>query len=197
MAKAATASSAGSKKKAAAPTFSSSSSSSSAKPKAKKPSSSSSTPPPPPPPSDTTQSISRIDAAQAAKAVQALLTHHAKHQATKKSQGGKQDLLASEAGDFVLVQLALARIPERISPKPIPIPLPHPLHGAADAEEEHAVCLIVKDSDKSKVTKALATLKLEGMSEVVGLQELRTDYREWAERRKLRDGRFFSSLGGT
>lgn len=36
--------------------------------------------------------------------------------------------------------------------------------------------------------RALQALKLEGVSEVVGLQELRTDYKEFQERRKLRDG---------
>ena len=138
------------------------------------------TPPPP----------SRIDAAQASKAVQALLQHYAKHQAAVAiKKGGKQDLLASEAGDYILVQVALAKIPERVSPKPVPIRLPHPLHGSGkDDEEEHAVCLIVKEDDKAKVKKALAAMKMEGVSEVVGLQELRTDYKEFQERRKLRDG---------
>jgi|EP00624_Nannochloropsis_granulata_P003214 hypothetical protein len=133
---------------------------------------------------------SRIDAGQASKAVQALMQHYAKHQAAVASKkGGKQDLLASEAGDYILVQVALAKIPERVSPKPVPIRLPHPLHGSGkDDEEEHAVCLIVKEDDKAKVKKALAVMKMEGVSEVVGLQELRTDYREFQERRKLRDG---------
>ena len=36
--------------------------------------------------------------------------------------------------------------------------------------------------------RALQALKLEGVSEVVGLQELRTDYKDYQERRKLRDG---------
>ena len=97
--------------------------------------------------------------------------------------------MASEAGDYILVQVALAKIPERVSPKPVPIRLPHPLHGSGkDDEEEHAVCLIVKEDDKAKVKKALAVMKMEGVSEVVGLQELRTDYKEFQERRKLRDG---------
>ncbi len=118
------------------------------------------------------------------------MQHYAKHQAAVASKkGGKQDLLASEAGDYILVQVALAKIPERVSPKPVPIRLPHPLHGSGkDDEEEHAVCLIVKEDDKAKVKKALAVMKMEGVSEVVGLQELRTDYREFQERRKLRDG---------
>jgi len=137
---------------------------------------------------------SRIDAAQASKAVQALLQHYAKHQAAVASKkGGKQDLLASEAGDYILVQVALAKIPERVSPKPVPIRLPHPLHGSGkNDEEEHAVCLIVKEDDKAKVKKALAVMKMEGVSEVVGLQELRTDYKEFQERRKLRDGEWSS-----
>lgn len=123
--------------------------------------------------------------------MQALLQHYAKHQAAVASKkGGKQDLFASEAGDYVLVQVALAKIPERVSPKPVPIRLPHPLHGSGkDDEEEHAVCLIVKEDDKAKVKRALAVMKMEGVSEVVGLQELRTDYREFQERRKLRDGK--------
>ncbi len=45
-----------------------------------------------------------------------------------------------------------------------------------------------QEEDKGKVKRALQALKLEGVSEVVGLQELRTDYKEFQERRKLRDG---------
>ena len=95
------------------------------------------------------------------------------------------------------MQVALAKIPERVSPKPVPIRLPHPLHGSGkDDEEEHAVCLIVKEDDKAKVKKALAVMKMEGVSEVVGLQELRTDYKEFQERRKLRDGEWSSGYFG-
>lgn len=41
------------------------------------------------------------------------------------------------------------------------------------------------------VKKALEALKLPGVSTVVGLQELRVDYRKYEERRKLRDGTYF------
>lgn len=46
----------------------------------------------------------------------------------------------------------------------------------------------MQEEDKGKVKRALGALKLEGVSEVVGLQELRTDYKDFQERRKLRDG---------
>lgn len=46
-----------------------------------------------------------------------------------------------------------------------------------------------QEEDKGKVKQALDALKLEGVSEVVGLQELRTDYKQYQERRKLRDGK--------
>lgn len=48
--------------------------------------------------------------------------------------------------------------------------------------------LLPQETDKGKVKRALQSLKLEGVSEVVGLQELRTDYKDFQERRKLRDG---------
>src|SRR6056297_2233168 len=85
---------------------------------------------------------SRVDATQATRAVEALLQHNARHQALVASKKSKQDLLASEAGDYILIQIALAKIPERVSPKPVPLSLPHPLHGSGgDDDEDHAVCL--------------------------------------------------------
>lgn len=110
-------------------------------------------------------------------------------QADKAKAGKKPSLLADEGEDgedLVFVQVALARIPERASPKPVPIKLPVPLYRAG--KDDHAICVIVKEADKGKVKRALAALRLDGVSEVVGLQELRTDYKDYQERRKLRDG---------
>lgn len=39
--------------------------------------------------------------------------------------------------------MALARIPERVSPKPVPIKLPVPLYRAGK-DADHATCVIVK-----------------------------------------------------
>lgn len=41
---------------------------------------------------------------------------------------------------------------------------------------------------KAAVKKALQELKIDGAADVVGLQELRTDYKQYQDRRTLRDG---------
>lgn len=45
-----------------------------------------------------------------------------------------------------------------------------------------------QEDSKAAVKKALQELHIEGASEVVGLQELRTDYKQYQDRRTLRDG---------
>ena len=74
---------------------------------------------------------SRVDATQATACRENMLQHNARHQALVASKKSKQDLLASEAGDYILIQIRLPKIPERVSPKPVPYHCPTPSTVAA------------------------------------------------------------------
>uniref|UniRef100_A0A7N0VC43 Ribosomal protein L1 n=1 Tax=Kalanchoe fedtschenkoi TaxID=63787 RepID=A0A7N0VC43_KALFE len=100
------------------------------------------------------------------------------------------DLLAQDDDYFNLI-VTLLNIPSKDRRITYRIELPTPLHSATDTE----ICLIVGDRRKSQVRKMRSDLKEKavvtpeeaGVSKVLKISKLKSDYRAFEEKRKLRD----------
>eukprot|EP00903_Cladosiphon_okamuranus_P005344 g5340.t1 len=98
----------------------------------------------------------------------------------KSSAVGKPSLVEGE-GEVVLAQIALHKIPGNVSAKPIPIAIPHPLRQREDCD----MCLIVKDNAKAWIKDMVEKEPVEGLTKVIKLDKLRTQYKEFKDRRQL------------
>jgi ribosome biogenesis protein UTP30 len=115
-----------------------------------------------------------LDAAQVARAAQALLTH-----VQRESSG----LLDDEPPVHVLI--ATKQMPKAVGKaaacKPIPLKLPHPYLDLDDAE----VCLITKDPQREFKDRLAA----EGVrAKVIGVSKLKKKYHEYEAKRQLLNG---------
>ena len=144
-----------------------------------------------------------IDKSLLTKAVQALVKHHNDTVTKAHQESNTTPLLGSDVA--IHVQFSLARVPEKISHRPIRLNLPHPLCRFPsleknddpsikhEKEEDHLddveVCLIVKDEAKPAIKelidafphhKAMARIK-----KVLTLTSLRKKYGKYADRREL------------
>jgi ribosome biogenesis protein UTP30 len=106
--------------------------------------------------------------------VNALLKHH-----SNKSESGKKSLI--ETPDTISLIVALTKIPEKGKVGGIPIALPNSLFDA----DENEMCMFVKEDAKDKVRTSLTEHPVEGLTKVIGLGKLRTNYKRYEERRKL------------
>jgi ribosome biogenesis protein UTP30 len=121
------------------------------------------------------------------RAVTALLVHHA--ESTEQSK----DLLGNDAP--VQVQFGLEVAPSRAHVKPIPLDIPHPLWKRGECADDKAdvpsVCLIVKQESKTEIKDLLERIAGDmvlggcAVKKVLGLQSLRTNYRDYSQRRDL------------
>jgi ribosome biogenesis protein UTP30 len=92
------------------------------------------------------------------------------------------DLLVS-AGEKVLVQITLKRVPGKSSPKPLRIVVPHPI-----LDEETDMCLFLKKEDKPKIKEILmedSATKVPSVKKIITLDKLRTSYKQYAQKREL------------
>jgi ribosome biogenesis protein UTP30 len=131
---------------------------------------------------------SEVEPALLSKAIGALLKHHA------KTNESKQDLLGTDQPIFV--QLALSKVPEQTSSRPVRVEIPHPLHRLSTQEgddmdeddlEEVEVCLLVKDESKVWVKELIEQLPehLSQIKKVLTLTSLRKKYTQYKDRREL------------
>jgi len=113
------------------------------------------------------------------KAVAALITHLGNEQAKKSKQ------LLEDDDTFHLV-VVLKKAPEKASNKPIRIEIPNPLFEADSAD----VCLFVKDHKGEGHKAAKERIKSQascGVTKVMGLSKLKSDYYPFEAKRKLCD----------
>ncbi|CAM9346433.1 unnamed protein product [Ectocarpus fasciculatus] len=115
-----------------------------------------------------------FDEAQVRRAARALLKH------VNSSAAGKQSLIEDE-GEVVLAQISLHKIPGDVKAKPVPIAIPHPLRKREDCD----MCLIVKDNAKVWIKEMAEKEPVEGLTKIIKLDKLRTQYKEFKDRRQL------------
>ncbi|KAJ3677001.1 hypothetical protein LUZ60_002725 [Juncus effusus] len=105
------------------------------------------------------------------------------------SASSKPSLLLDERDDFIILQLSLRSIPSTARVNPYLLSLPHPLFPTSDLAIGTSVCVIIDDRNPSSVPASsfLDKAKEVGLpiSEAVGINTLRTDYRPFESRRKL------------
>ncbi|CAM9142004.1 unnamed protein product [Ectocarpus sp. 13 AM-2016] len=115
-----------------------------------------------------------FDEAQVRRAARALLKH------VNSSAAGKQSLIEDE-GEVVLAQISLHKIPGDVKAKPVPIAIPHPLRKREDCD----MCLIVKDNAKVWVKEMAEKEPVEGLTKIIKLDKVRTQYKSFKDRRQL------------
>jgi len=123
-------------------------------------------------------STAKVDTVLVQKAMGALLKHH------EKTSEDSNQLLGSDL--TVQVQIGLAKVPQRPSPKPIRIDIPHPLYKK-DEGEVPEVCLIVKEESKPWCQEMISKFpdQMGCVKKVLGLQSLRKKHARYDQRREL------------
>ena len=111
---------------------------------------------------------------QTTKAVSALVKY-------VNSTKGKSNLF--EEDTFITLLVTLRRTPDSGKNKPIRLKVPHSLYNSE--EGDYQMCLFVKDRDASKLKKRFEATPVTGLTQVIGLQKLRTDYQQYKAKRKL------------
>lgn len=145
---------------------------------------------------DAARSLAKhgLDAALLGRAMTALLGYHERGVAASSGKGDKKKVQLLGDDKLVQVQIGLARVPDRTTPKPIRVQIPHPLHRVAaakddgsDSAEEAEVCLIVKEESKSWVKDLVERFpdELGCVKKVLGLQSLRIKHKRYEQRREL------------
>jgi len=112
---------------------------------------------------------------QVGKACASLLKYIEGREAAKTD---KKEALFSE-DEYVLLVVGLTKIPPSGRNKPFRIKIPHPVYN----REECDVCYFVKDTAATK--KKLKANPVPCIKEVVSLEKLRTDYKDFESKRKL------------
>lgn len=97
-----------------------------------------------------------LDESQVRRATGALLKH------VKNSRNGNLSLLEEE-GDVIIAQIALHKIPDKVSAKPTPITIPHPLRRQDDCD----MCLFVKDDAKAWIKEMVEKEPMVGLAKVL------------------------------
>ena len=132
--------------------------------------------------------MTKIDTALLNRATGALLKHHLNVRTTAEEKSAKKNLLL-EDDDGIIVQFGLLRVPTypsgKTNVKPIRLSIPHPIHSNVDDIE---VCFIVKQEDKARIEELVEETfpqYLSNIKLVLGLNDLRTKYGRFAQRRDL------------
>tara|TARA_E500000178_G_C16856367_1_gene677557 strand:- start:84 stop:971 length:888 start_codon:yes stop_codon:yes gene_type:complete len=111
---------------------------------------------------------------QTTKAVSALV---------KYVNGKKTSNNLFEEDTFVTLIITLRRTPDSGKNKPIRLTIPHSLYNSESGD--YQMCLFVKDKDASKLKQRFEATPVTGLTQVIGLQKLRTDYQQYKAKRKL------------
>ncbi|KAL2652755.1 hypothetical protein R1flu_020883 [Riccia fluitans] len=123
--------------------------------------------------------MGRVDEVLVGKAVDAILKWC-------KSQKGRDRAQLLEDEQLLYVTVALKKIPEKSRTNPYLVPLPHPLFKLDGSQE---ICLFIKDGEKgglkSKEAKAKILEEGLGISKVIGVSKLKSDYFPHEAKRKL------------
>jgi ribosome biogenesis protein UTP30 len=114
---------------------------------------------------------------QLQKAVRALL----KHGEVVRSKSGKKASLLEES-EFISVQFTLRKTPDQGKNKAIRVEIPNTLYNPDDG---YQMCLFVKDKDSATLRERFEKTPVNGLSKVIGLQKLRTDYNRFQDKKKL------------
>merc|ERR1712000_763062 len=122
---------------------------------------------------NSTTSSTVLDRAQVLKGVDGLLRHH---QSVQKAQSKSQ--LFNDATAIQLVVTLRQIPPPRV--RPIRIPLKHSIHENSD------VCVFTKDPQK-QFREEFSKRQVSGVSKVIGLSKLKSNYRQFEAKRQLRD----------
>jgi len=112
---------------------------------------------------------------QVGKAVASLLKYIKGRKAAKTDK--KTPLFVED--EYVLLVVGLTKIPTKGRNKPFRISIPHAIYN----REECDVCYFVKDTAASK--KKLKAHPVPCIKEVISLEKLRTDYKDFESKRKL------------
>ncbi|KAJ3688134.1 hypothetical protein LUZ61_017298 [Rhynchospora tenuis] len=106
-----------------------------------------------------------------------------------RTAGSKPQLLLDDRDDFMVLLLALHRVPSKDRTNPFFLPIPHSLFPLSDPTLSPSVFLIIDDraKDSPPPSKFLEEAKESNLpvSEVIGISTLRTDYKPFESRRKL------------
>ncbi len=116
------------------------------------------------------------------KAVKSLISHTA-----KSTEGSKSNLLQVKdlPPHHLALNITLSRVPSKPSFKPIRIDVPHDV-VTDEAGEEAEACLIVKDESKAWTKEFIeSNPSVSFIKKVVTLSKLRSDYKEFKDRRDL------------
>merc|ERR1712216_376566 len=116
----------------------------------------------------------KLDKKWTARAVEALLDYTTK----KREKAEKKQLV--ETPDPVMVMMAMKKIPEKDSKKPILIKLDHPIFR----DEDTKICLFVKDPQRD-VKDMIEKDGITGIEKVMGISKLRDRYKQYEDKRQL------------
>lgn len=125
----------------------------------------------------STVDIIEADPQLVTKAVSALVHHYAK----SNDEENNTDLLATPPP--LHVQICLQTVPKHGFGKPFPLRVPHSIHREDDARS--GVCLFCKQSDVKLYRDLYETSASPRIAHVMGLETLRSDYADYAARRRL------------
>lgn len=95
----------------------------------------------------------------------------------KESQ--KQSLI--DTPDIISLQITVRKVREKGSNKPFMINIPHPIRDTNGLE----MCLFVKEDDKKELKQKLLKDPVEGLTKIIGLKKLKSNYSRFEDKRKL------------
>ncbi|KAJ6851884.1 ribosomal L1 domain-containing protein 1-like [Iris pallida] len=129
------------------------------------------------PPTSPSPNPTRVKPESATRAVDALL-------AWTRTRLDHQKAQLFEPDDLLYLLLTLHRIPSSGRTNPYRIHLPHPLHPFDP--QSTSICLLADDPQSESIQTRIRDESLP-ISTVIGLSDLRSDYRPYESRRKLAD----------
>ncbi|KAJ6830721.1 ribosomal L1 domain-containing protein 1-like [Iris pallida] len=129
------------------------------------------------PPTSPSPNPTRVKPESATRAVDALL-------AWTRTRSDHQKAQLFEPDDLLYLLLTLHRIPSSGRTNPYRIHLPHPLHPFDP--QSTSICLLADDPQSESIQTRIRDESLP-ISTVIGLSDLRSDYRPYESRRKLAD----------
>eukprot|EP00466_Bigelowiella_natans_P020432 jgi/Bigna1/53779/estExt_Genewise1Plus.C_240034 len=134
-----------------------------------------------------------LEAEQVKKAVAALFQYLEKKKGKETGEGGGDDgkegetsgsgekkelLQLFEDEEFVIVTIGLTNVPDKSKVNAYRIPLAHSIYAGAE------ICLFTKDP-ASAIEDKLLDNPVEEVKQVIGVSTLRTDYRQYEDKRNL------------
>lgn len=103
---------------------------------------------------------------------------------TEKKESDKNSKLLVAMTAPISVQIALRKVPEKGTPKPLLVVLPHTLRNV-ESEDGVEMCLFIKDEDKDAVKGYLKKHPIPGLTKVMTLTKLRLNFGRYEDKRTL------------